>query len=211
MQSFTQLRGAAAPLAIDNVDTDLIIRIERLTNFGRGELGPWAFEALRYRADGSEDPAFVLNQPAWRDAPILVGGRNFGCGSSREGAVWALLSRGIRCVIAESFGDIFHANCFQNGVLPIRVSGADLARLHAACVPDAGDWEVDLQTQRISLPDGDVLSFEVDPLRRAALLEGLDDIARTLKLRGAIDAWQAQDRAARPWIWLGTQTHAHPS
>lgn len=211
MQSFTQLRGAAAPLAIDNVDTDLIVRIERLTSFARGELGPWAFEALRYRADGSEDPAFVLNQPAWRDAPILVGGRNFGCGSSREGAVWALLSRGIRCVIAESFGDIFHANCFQNGVLPICVSVADLARLHAACVPDAADWEVDLQTQRISLPDGDVLSFEVDPLRRAALLEGLDDIARTLKLRSAIDAWQARDRAARPWIWLGTQTQARPS
>ena len=209
MQPFSQLRGAAASLAIDNVDTDLIIRIERLTSLARGELGPWAFEALRYRADRSEDPAFVLNQPAWRDAPILVAGRNFGCGSSREGAVWALLSRGIRCVIAESFGDIFHANCFQNGVLPIRVSAAELSRLRAACVADA-DWQVDLQSQRIELPDGDVLSFEVDSLRRAALLEGLDDIARTLKLRGAIEAWQAQDRAARPWIWPGTQAHADP-
>jgi len=210
MQAFTHLQGRAASLAIDNVDTDLIIRIERLTSLARTELGPWAFEALRYRADGSEDPSFVLNQPPWRDAPILVAGRNFGCGSSREGAVWALLSRGIRCVIAESFGDIFHANCFQNGVLAVRVASSDLQRLRAACWPDA-DWRVDLETQSIALPDGEALHFDVDPLRRAALLEGLDDIARTLKLCGAIDAWQAKDRTARPWVWLGTQTHANPS
>ncbi|WP_208511213.1 3-isopropylmalate dehydratase small subunit, partial [Variovorax paradoxus] len=139
MQPFTLLRGAAAPLSIDNVDTDLIVRIERLTSLARGELGPWAFEALRFRADGSEDPDFVLNQPRWREAPILVAGRNFGCGSSREGAVWALLARGIRCVIAESFGDIFHANCFQNGVLPIRLAPSELARAHAACGAD-GPW-----------------------------------------------------------------------
>jgi len=200
MQPFTLLRGAAAPLAIDNVDTDLIVRIERLTSLARGELGPWAFEALRFRADGSEDPDFVLNQPRWREAPILVAGRNFGCGSSREGAVWALLARGIRCVIAESFGDIFHANCFQNGVLPIRLAPSELARAHAACTAE-GPWQVDLRTQRIALPDGAELPFEVDPLRREALLEGLDDIGRTLKLRGAVDAWQARDRAARPWAW----------
>ncbi|HYP85475.1 3-isopropylmalate dehydratase small subunit [Variovorax sp.] len=200
MQPFSTLRGAAAPLALDNVDTDLIIRIERLTSLQRAELGPWAFEALRYRADGSEDPAFVLNQPCWRDAPILVAGRNFGCGSSREGAVWALLARGIRCVMAESFGDIFHANCFQNGVLPIRLDASDLAVVHAACAPGA-QWTVDLQAQAIAAPGGAVLNFEVDPLRRAALLEGLDDIGRTLKLQGAIDAWQAADKVARPWVW----------
>ena len=200
MQPFTVLRGCAAPLPIDNVDTDLIIRIERLTSLARGELGPWAFESLRYRGDGSENPDFALNQAPWREAPILVSGRNFGCGSSREGAVWALLARGIRCVLAESFGDIFHANCFQNGVLPVRLPAATLARVHAACAPQA-TWEVDLRAQRIVLPDGTALAFEVDPLRRAALLEGLDDIGRTLQLRESIDAWQARDRTARPWIW----------
>lgn len=200
MQPFTVLRGPAAPLPIDNVDTDLIIRIERLTSLQRHELGLWAFESLRYRHDGSENPDFVLNQTPWREAPILVAGRNFGCGSSREGAVWALLARGIRCVIAESFGDIFHANCFQNGVLPVRLPADALARVRAACAPQAA-WTVDLHTQRIVLPDGAALAFEVDPLRRAALLEGLDDIGRTLQLRESIDAWQARDRAARPWIW----------
>lgn len=200
MQPFTVLRGSAAPLPIDNVDTDLIIRIERLTSLQRHELGPWAFESLRYRGDGSENPDFVLNQAPWRAAPILVAGRNFGCGSSREGAVWALLARGIRCVVAESFGDIFHANCFQNGVLPVRLPADALARARTACTPQA-IWEVDLRAQRIVLPDGAALAFEVDPLRRAALLEGLDDIGRTLQLHDSIDAWQARDRAARPWIW----------
>lgn len=200
MQPFTILRGAAAPLPIDNVDTDLIIRIERLTSLQRHELGPWAFESLRYRGDGSENPDFVLNQAPWCEAPILVAGRNFGCGSSREGAVWALLARGIRCVVAESFGDIFHANCFQNGVLPVRLPADALARARAACTPQAA-WEMDLRAQRILLPDGTALAFEVDPLRRTALLEGLDDIGRTLQLHENIDAWQARDRTARPWIW----------
>ena len=200
MQPFTVLRGSAAPLPIDNVDTDVIVRIERLTSLSRDQLGPWAFESLRYRGDGSENPGFVLNQAPWREAPILVAGRNFGCGSSREGAVWALLARGIRCVIAESFGDIFHANCFQNGVLPVRLPADTLARVHAACAPQAR-WEVDLRAQHIVMPDGAALAFEVDPLRRAALLEGLDDIGRTLQLRESIDAWQARDRAMRPWIW----------
>lgn len=209
MQPFTSLHGAAAPLPIDNVDTDLIIRIERLTSLARGELGPWAFESLRYRPDGSENPSFVLNQPAWREAPILLAGRNFGCGSSREGAVWALLARGIRCVIAESFGDIFHANCFQNGVLPIRLPADALARAHAAGLPGAR-WRVDLHAQRITLPGGAELAFEVDPMRRAALLEGLDDIGRTLQLHAAIDGWQACDRVARPWIWASGPDGATP-
>ena len=200
MQAFTQLRGVAASLLIDNVDTDLIIRIERLTSLGREALGPWAFESLRYRPDGSEDPGFVLNQAPWRAAPILVAGRNFGCGSSREGAVWALKARGVRCVIAESFGDIFHANCFQNGVLPIRLSAAELTQARSRCLPDAA-WHVDLQAQQIVLPDGERLAFKVDPLRRAALLEGLDDISRTHKLLDVITAWQANDRATRPWVW----------
>jgi 3-isopropylmalate/(R)-2-methylmalate dehydratase small subunit len=204
MQPFTTLHGPAAPLPMDNVDTDLIVRIERLTSLSRTGLGPWAFESLRYRADGSEDPGFVLNQPAFRAAPILLAGRNFGCGSSREGAVWALLARGIRCVIAESFGDIFHANCFQNGVLPIRLPATELARLHRASTPGA-QWQVDLQAQRITLPDAALLAFEVDPMRRAALLDGLDDVGRTLQLRAGIDAWQARDRLLRPWIWAGPE------
>lgn len=209
MQPFTVLNGAAAALPIDNVDTDVIIRIERLTSLARDDLGPWAFEALRYRPDGDEDPAFVLNQPPWREAPILVAGRNFGCGSSREGAVWALLARGIRCVMAESFGDIFHANCFQNGVLPIRLAPEHVAHAQAACTGGAR-WTVDLRSQRITLGDGGTLRFDIDPLRREALLEGLDDIGRTLRLGDAIAAWQARDRTNRPWIWPDTATASTP-
>lgn len=200
MQAFTILNGVAASLPLDNVDTDVIVRIERLTSLARTELGPWAFESLRYRADGSEEPGFVLNQPAWRHASIVVTGRNFGCGSSREGAVWSLVARGVRCVIAESFGDIFHSNCFQNGVLPIRLTAAQLARAHAACLTGA-EWTVDLHAQQIKLPAGEVMGFEIDPLRRTALLSGLDDIGQTLKLQSEIEAWQTRDRQMRPWIW----------
>ena len=200
MQPFRTLTGPAAVLARDNVDTDVIVRIERLTSLGRRELGPYAFEAWRLRADGSEEPGFILNQPPFRDAPLLVAQRNFGCGSSREGAVWALLARGIRCVIAESFGDIFYANCFQNGVLPIWLGAVDLQRVTAAA-SSARPLTVDLQACALRLPDGGNCAFELDPMRREALLEGLDDISATLQREPAIAAWQARDRVARPWVW----------
>jgi 3-isopropylmalate/(R)-2-methylmalate dehydratase small subunit len=200
MEPFMSLNGPAAVLGRDNVDTDVIIRIERLTSLSRQDLGPYAFESWRYLADGSEDADFVLNQPAFRHSPILVAGRNFGCGSSREGAVWALAARGIRCVIAESFGDIFFANCFQNGVLPVRLVEATLREI-ARQAEGGGSLVVDLAACRIVLPSGEHVGFEVDPLRRQALLEGLDDIATTLKFDDVIRSWQARDRVRRPWIW----------
>lgn len=200
MQAFTLVRGPAAPLLQPHIDTDVIVRIERLTTVERDALGPYALETLRYRPDGSEDPAFILNQLPFRHAPILITGPNFGCGSSREGAVWALAARGVRCVIGESFGDIFFANCFQSGVLPIRLTADAVAQV-AALAARGDELTVDLRAQRIVLPSGAVLAFEVDPMRREALLEGLDDIGQTLKHEALIGAWQAQDRLARPWIW----------
>jgi 3-isopropylmalate/(R)-2-methylmalate dehydratase small subunit len=200
VQAFTIVRGPVAALLRPNIDTDVIVRIERLTSVARDALGPYAFEALRFRADGTEDPDFVLNLPPFRDAPILLSGPNFGCGSSREGAVWALLARGIRCVIAESFGDIFFANCFQSGMLPLRLPGEALARI-VQLTADGSALSVDLSAQHIVLPGGDTVAFEVDPMRREALLEGLDDITQTLKRIDAIAAWQARDREARPWVW----------
>ena len=203
MQAFTTLQGPAAALLQPNIDTDVIIRIERLTSVERDALGPFALEALRLRRDGSEDPDFVLNRAPFRDAPILLTGPNFGCGSSREGAVWALLARGVRCVIGESFGDIFFANCFQNGVLALRQPRETVARI-ATLAADGSPLTVDLASQRLVLPTGESIAFEVDPMRRAALLEGLDDIGQTLKQVASISAWQAQDRRDRPWAWGDT-------
>ncbi len=192
MQPFDTVTGRAVHLAQANLDTDVIIRIERLTS---GQpLGPYAFEALRYRPDGSENPDFPFHQPGCRGAPILIAGPNFGCGSSREGAVTALLAMGLRCVIADSFGDIFYGNCFQNGLLPIRLAPTEIAAL-------AGDLTVDLRAGTITAPSGRIVTFELDALRRTALLEGLDDIGLTLKHRAAIAAWQQHDRATRPWVW----------
>jgi len=200
MTPFTAVSGAAAPLMRANVDTDVIIRIERLTAFQRDQLGPYAFEALRLRADGSEDPACVLNQPAFLRAPVLLAAENFGCGSSREGAVWALMGLGIRCVIAPSFGDIFFNNCFQNGVLPVRLPIAQVEALAAQCASGA-PVTVDLQARILTAPDGRVSSFDIDPLRREALLHGLDDIGLTLKDDALIREWQQADHARRPWAW----------
>lgn len=200
MTPFTAVTGAATPLMRANVDTDVIIRIERLTSFQRDQLGPYAFEALRLRADGSEDPACVLNQPAFLRAPVLLAAENFGCGSSREGAVWALMGLGIRCVIAPSFGDIFFNNCFQNGVLPVRLPIAQVEALATQCAGGASVM-VDLQEKAITAPDGRVSPFDIDPLRREALLHGLDDIGLTLKDDALIREWQQADRARRPWAW----------
>lgn len=200
MTPFTTVTGAAAPLMRANVDTDVIVRIERLTAFQRDQLGPYAFEALRLRPDGSEDPQCVLNQPAFQRAPVLLAAENFGCGSSREGAVWALMGLGIRCVIAPSFGDIFFNNCFQNGVLPVRWPLAQVEALAAQCAGGA-PVTVDLHANTITAPDGGVSAFDIDPLRREALLHGLDDIGLTLKDDALIREWQQADRARRPWAW----------
>lgn len=200
MQPFTVVTGAAVPLLRANVDTDVIIRIERLTALPREQLGPYALEALRYRADGSEDPGCVFNQPAFRGAPVLLAGANFGCGSSREGAVWALMGLGVRCVIAPSYGDIFYNNCFQNGVLPIQLPAETVQALAAQCASGA-PVRVDLASATLTAPDGATVAFPVDRLRRAALLHGLDDIGLTLKDDALIRAWQQADRTCRPWAW----------
>jgi 3-isopropylmalate/(R)-2-methylmalate dehydratase small subunit len=186
-----------------NVDTDVIIRIERLVgNNIRGTLGKWAFGSLRYLPDGSENPEFILNREPYRQAEILVTGPNFGCGSSREGAVWSLQEIGIRAIIGSSFGDIFFANCFQNGILPIIVDKEVVDGLVAEVqhTQGAGRIGVDLETQTITSPMGSQHRFEIDPRRREGLLQGLDEVALTLQRDAEIHAFQATDRAARPWI-----------
>jgi 3-isopropylmalate/(R)-2-methylmalate dehydratase small subunit len=200
MQPFTRIAGPAAPLLRANIDTDVIIRIERLTGVPREQLGRYAFEALRYRGDGSEDTDFALSRTNFRNAPILIAGENFGCGSSREGAVWALMAAGLRCVIAESFGDIFYNNCFQNGMLPVVLPAVTVAQL-AGEAANGAPFTVDLVEQMILSPQGEAITFDIDAQRRQALLEGLDDISLTLKRLPEIAAWQSHDRMGRPWIW----------
>ena len=200
IQPFTVVSGVAPYLSRANINTDVIIRIERLTSLPKEELGPYAMEALRYRADGSDDPHFILNRPIFRGAPILLAGDNFGCGSSREGAVWALQGIGVRCVVAPSFGDIFFSNCFQNGVLPIRLAAPEVEALAAECAEGA-PLTVDLERRLLIAPSGAQMEFAIDPLRREALLHGLDDIGLTLRDEGLIRAWQQADRLQRPWAW----------
>lgn len=200
MKSFTTVSGPAAPLLLANVDTDVIIRIEPLTRHPREELGRFAFEALRYLPDGSDNPEFVLNQPAFRGAPILLAGANFGCGSSREPAVWALMGMGMRCVIAPSFGDIFYGNCFQNGVLPIVLDERAIEEL-AATAGTGAAMTVDLVQRQLWIGDSAPLPFQIDDLRRESLLAGLDVIGLTLQDSALISRWQQADRARRPWIW----------
>ncbi len=203
MEKFTRLTGVAAALERRNVDTDVIIRIERMFESSREEMGRWAFEALRYLEDGGENPDFVLNRPAFRQASILIAGDNFGCGSSREGAVWAIRGLGFRCVIAPGFGPIFFDNCFQNGVLPVVLPEATVEAFaaQATATPEA-PFSVDLERCRITAPDGREVAFEVDPLRRQGLLQGLDDITLTLRRESEIAAFQEADRARRPWVYL---------
>jgi 3-isopropylmalate/(R)-2-methylmalate dehydratase small subunit len=200
MDKFTVLKGIAAPLMLANVDTDVIIRIERLSRLEKGELGRWAFESLRYLPDGGENPGFLLNQVPWRGAKILLAAENFGCGSSREMAVWALWEMGVRCVIAPSFGDIFYGNCFQNGMLPLRLPAAEVAAL-ADEVRGGTELTVDLERQQVLAPSGRRIAFEIDPGRRRTLLEGLDPIAQTLTREPEIAAFQARDRERRPWLY----------
>jgi 3-isopropylmalate/(R)-2-methylmalate dehydratase small subunit len=206
---FNTLTAIAAPIMRGNIDTDVIIRIERLVgNSIRGTLGKWAFGALRYLPDGSENPEFILNREPYRSAEILITGPNFGCGSSREGAVWSLQEMGIRAVIGSSFGDIFFANCFQNGILPIIVDKEIVDSLAADVqqTQGAGRISIDLQQQTIISPSGQRHDFAIDPRRRDGLLEGLDEVALTLQRDDEIRAFQAADRAERPWIHFAKNT-----
>jgi 3-isopropylmalate/(R)-2-methylmalate dehydratase small subunit len=200
MEKFTVLEGGAAPLRSINVDTDAIIPKQYLKTIKRTGLGKGLFAEKRYREDGSEDSDFVLNKPAYRNARILVAGDNFGCGSSREHAPWALKDFGITCVISTSFGDIFYNNCFKNGLLPVKVSADDLEKLFDDAERGANArLTVDLEKQEIRGPDGGVIRFEIDPHRKHCLLNGLDDIALTLVKKDKIASFEEKAKAARPW------------
>lgn len=199
MQPFTTLTSTPAPLKVINVDTDMIIPKQYLKTIKRTGLGTALFSEMRYKEDGSENPDFVLNQPAYRKSEILVAGDNFGCGSSREHAPWALLDFGIRCVISTSFADIFYNNCFKNGILPIVVSQEDLEKLFDDA--DRGSnatLTVDLVGQTIKGPDGGEIRFEIDPFRKHCLLNGLDDIGLTMEKSSKIDAYEEKLKG-RAW------------
>ncbi|MCY4468704.1 MAG: 3-isopropylmalate dehydratase small subunit [Thiotrichales bacterium] len=203
MQKFTKLTGVAAPMDAINVDTDQIIPKLHLRTIKRTGLGKVLFDELRFNPDGTEKSGFILNREPYRKAEILVAGDNFGCGSSREHAPWALLDFGIRCVISTSFADIFYNNCFKNGILPIMVSADELQALMA----DASDREnpvlgVDLHTQEITRPNGATVSFAIDEFRRECLLDGLDDIGLTMQKVDRIDAFEARQREQQPWLYL---------
>ena len=200
MEAFTVVTGPAIPLIRSNIDTDVIIRMDRLYCSPVSRLGDFALEAIRIKPDGTPDPQSPLNAPQFQAAPILMVGPNFGCGSSREGAVWALRARGIRCVIGESFGDIFFANCFQNGVLPIRLKHEELQQL-VLRANDGSNVTVDLTLCLISSVKGLEIPFEINALQRERLLHGLDSIDITLKNTDAIDQWQCNDQLMRPWLW----------
>ena len=200
MQKFTTLEGVAAPLPMINVDTDMIIPKQFLKTIKRTGLGTALFFEQRYFEDGSERPDFVLNQAPYRRAKILVGGENFGCGSSREHAPWALLDFGIRSVIAPSFADIFHNNCIKNGILPIELP-ADHVELLMADARAAGSLAIDLAKQSITRPGGKTIAFEIDPFLKTCLLEGLDEIGLTLQKAPMIATFEAAQRVSQPWLW----------
>ena len=200
MDKFTTLTGVAAPLPIVNVDTDMIIPKDYLKTIKRTGLGTGLFAEMRYNEDGSENPDFVLNKPAYRNAQILVAGDNFGCGSSREHAPWALLDFGIRCVISTSFADIFYNNCFKNGILPIKVSQEELDKLMDDAERGSNAvLSVDLEAMEIRGPDGGVISFDLDEFRRHCLLNGLDDIGLTMAKAPSIDRFEQKNTESRPW------------
>ena len=201
MDKFDKLEGVAAPLRIVNVDTDMIIPKQYLKTLKRTGLAKGLFSELRYLDDGRENPAFVLNKPAYRKAKILVADNNFGCGSSREHAPWALMDYGIRCVISTQFGDIFYNNCFKNGVLPIKMPKEIIDKL----MDDASRGsnaiiEIDLEKQEIKGPDGGTVHFDIDPFRKRCLLEGLDDIGLTMEKKSEIDDFENKQKESQPWL-----------
>jgi 3-isopropylmalate/(R)-2-methylmalate dehydratase small subunit len=201
MEKFTKISGIAAPMQMINIDTDMIIPKQFLKTIKRTGLGVNLFDEMRYGDDGQELPDFVLNKPAYREAEILVTGDNFGCGSSREHAPWAINDFGIRCVIAPSFADIFYNNCFKNGILPIALpkEQVDLLMVEAQKGANAR-IEVDLEKQTVTTSEGDVIAFEVDAFKKHCLLEGLDDIGLTMEKVASIDTFEASASAARPWV-----------
>jgi 3-isopropylmalate/(R)-2-methylmalate dehydratase small subunit len=201
MRKFTTHDGQAVSLAQANVDTDVIISASRITRHPREELGRWAFESIRHHPDGRVNPTCVLNDPACSNASILLAGQNFGCGSSREMAVWALVGMGIRCVIAPTFGDIFYANCFQNGLLPIKLASSAVQTLHEQAAQGPLHLQIDLQAQTLRGLRIDPLTFDIEPLRKQMLLNGKDEIDLVLAQGEAIASWQARDREIRPWVY----------
>ena len=201
MQKFDKLEGVAAPMDIINIDTDMIIPKQFLKTIKRSGLGKSLFFEMRYTNEGDENAEFILNKPAYRSAQILVAGDNFGCGSSREHAPWALLDYGIRCVISTSFADIFYNNCFKNGILPIKVTPEQ----RDALLADAADIEnpelkIDLNLQKILRPNGATISFEIDPFRKECLLNGLDDIGLTLEKSEMIRSYEKKRSSSLPWL-----------
>ncbi len=200
MEKFTKLTAVAAPMPIINIDTDMIIPKDYLKTIKRTGLGKGLFAEMRYHEDGSDNSEFVLNKPAYSKAQILVAGDNFGCGSSREHAPWALLDFGVRCVISTSFADIFYNNCFKNGILPVVVSQDELDKLMDDAERGANSTlSVDLEAQTISGPDGGVIKFDIDQNRKERLLEGIDDIGETLGKADEISAFESKNSENRPW------------
>jgi 3-isopropylmalate/(R)-2-methylmalate dehydratase small subunit len=201
MEPFKTLDGVAAPLNMINVDTDMIIPKQYLKTIQRTGLGKALFDELRYNTDGSEKPDFVLNKPAYRKAQVLVAGANFGCGSSREHAPWALLDFGIRAIIAPSFADIFYGNCFKNGILPIKLPQAEVDKLMDDAERGANAVvTIDLERQEIRGPDGGCIKFEVDAFRKQCLLNGWDDIGLTMRAEDKIASFEKTQHAQRPWL-----------
>ena len=201
MDKFEKLTGIAAPLPLINIDTDMIIPKQFLKTIQRSGLGKNLFDEMRFQDDGRENPDFVLNKPAYRETEILVAGDNFGCGSSREHAPWAIKDFGIRCVIAPSFADIFYNNCFKNGILPIALPQEVVDVLMKDAEKGANArMTVDLEAQTVTTSDGESFSFEIDPFRKHCLLEGLDDIGLSLEKAASIDAFEAQASTSRPWV-----------
>jgi len=201
MEKFDKLDGVAAPMHQINVDTDMIIPKQYLKTIQRTGLGVALFSEMRYKDDGSENPDFVLNKPAYRDAKILIAGDNFGCGSSREHAPWAILDFGIRCVIAPNFADIFYNNCFKNGILPIALPQEQVDKLMEDAERGANaTLSIDLESQTIKGPDGGEIAFEVDAFKKHCLLNGLDDIGLTMEKETSIDEFEAKRSAATPWL-----------
>ena len=201
MEKFEKISGIAAPMPLINIDTDMIIPKQFLKTIKRSGLGVNLFDEMRYDDNGDEIPDFVLNKPAYRSSEIIVAGDNFGCGSSREHAPWAIKDFGIRCVIAPAFADIFHNNCFKNGILPITLPQDQVDVLMKDAEKGANArMEVDLVAQQITTSDGEVFSFEVDEFKKRCLLEGLDDIGQTFQKVAAIDSFEAKASDARPWV-----------
>ncbi|MBF0324750.1 MAG: 3-isopropylmalate dehydratase small subunit [Alphaproteobacteria bacterium] len=201
MEKFTKLTGVAAPLPMINIDTDMIIPKQFLKTIKRSGLGKNLFDEMRYTPEGGEVADFVLNKPAYRQARVLIAGANFGCGSSREHAPWAIADFGIRCVIAASFADIFFNNCFKNGILPIKLPQAQVDTLMKQAENGANaTFTIDLEAQEITAPDGSKTAFEVDSFRRHCLLNGLDDIGLTLQKNAKIEAYEAARKQSQPWL-----------